>query len=223
MFDRSALGIATAASGSTSRLLNMLHVSHDFQEGRSHLFRDGLTSLDHRCLDVGLVASAAVVSSLSLLSRLLGSAGRLLAHQLALRTRAHSWLLALPVALSLFAHRGAVSLRSGTSGTALSRSAYSFALGAISGLAEILGATNIALRLVTVDLACCAGGLLAVYLALGPLTHRVALSGAGRIITLPSALRVASSTTIISLHLSLHLHVHLHLTLHLYLRSEGSR
>jgi hypothetical protein len=178
MIDRSALGIATAASGSTSSLLNMLHVSHDFQEGRSHLFRDGLTSLNHGCLDVGLVASAAVVSSLSLLSRLLGSAGRLLAHQLALRTRAHSWLLALPVALSLFAHRGAVSLRSGTSGTALSRSAYSFALGAISGLAEILRATNIALRLVTVNLAGSTGGIFAVNLALRTFAHRMACSRA---------------------------------------------
>jgi len=171
------LSIATAASRGTSGLLNVLHVRHDFEEGRSHLLRDGLTSLDHGSLDVGLVARAALISLRSL-SGLLGSASRLLAHEFALRTRADGRLLALPVALGLFAHRRTVGLRSGTSGTALSRSAYSFALGAVSGLAQILRATNVALRLVAVNLAGSAGSIFAVNLALRTLAHRVACSRA---------------------------------------------
>jgi len=169
----------------------VLHVRHDFEEGRSHLFRDGFTGLDHGGLDVSLVASAARILLGSL--RLLVSAGGLLAHEFALGTRAQSGLLALPVALGLFAHGGADGVGSSAGSTALSGSADSLALGAVSGLAEILRATHIALWLVAVNLARSARGLLAVDLALRTFAHRVALSGAGRIVALPSALRVACS------------------------------
>jgi len=157
---------------------------------------------------------------LSLLG-LLGSTGRLVAYELTLRTSTESRLLALPVALGLLAHGCAVGLGCGTGSTALSRSTDSLTLGAISRLAEILGASYVALRLVAVNLACSAGGLLAVDLALRALTYRVALSGTGRVITLPSALGVASRSVIpaseIHLHLELCLSLHISLSLHLYL------
>jgi len=77
--------------------------------------------------------------------------------------------------------------------TAVSRRADSLALGAVLLLAQVLGATNIALRLVAVDLALSTLSLLAVDLALGALAYRVALSRAYGVIALPSALRVAVS------------------------------
>jgi len=75
--------------------------------------------------------------------------------------------------------------------TAVTRRADSLALGAVLLLAQVLGATNIALRLVAVDLALSTLSLLAVDLALGALAYRVALSRAYGVIALPSALRVA--------------------------------
>jgi len=165
-----------------------------------------LTSLDHGSLHVSGTALAASVVERSRLRRASVSAGGLLAHQLALGARAESRLLALPVALGLLAHGGAHSVGGSASSAALGRGAHSLALGAVSGLAQILRATNIALRLVTVDLAGSAGSLLAVNLALGSLAHGVALGGARGIIALPSALRVARS--------SFHFAFHLHFTLH---------
>jgi len=172
----------------------VLEVSNQLEEGHglsSEGLTDSLVRLDHRCLDVSLVAHAAgVVSTLSL-GRLLVSAGWLLADELALGARAESRLLALPVALSLLAHRSAGGLRSSAGSAALGRGADSLALGAVVGLAEILRATNIALRLVTVDLAGSAWSLLAVDLALRSLADRVALSRARGIVALPAALGVA--------------------------------
>jgi len=169
------------------------------------------------------MALAAWVLSLLGLLWLLGSTGWLITDELTLRTSAESGLLALPVTLGLLTHRSTLGLRSSTGSSTLGWGTDGLTLGAVSSLTEILRATNIALGFITVDLTGSAWSLLAVDLALGPLTDRVALGRAGRVITLPSALRVASSTTIISLHISLHLQVHLHLTLHLYLRGEGSR
>jgi hypothetical protein len=186
------LSIAAAASGRASLLSNVLHVRHNFQERRSHLLRDGLTSLNHRSLHVRLVASAARVRRLSGLGLLVSARG-LLANEFALGTRAESRLLALPVALGLFAHGSADGVGGSASSAALSGSADSLALGAVSGFAQILRATNVALRLIAVNLAGSAGGLLAVNLALRTLAHRVALGRARGIIALPSALRVASS------------------------------
>jgi hypothetical protein len=180
--------IGARAATFIALLLLELEFMHQLQEGGSRLM---LTSLDHRVLNVAVRASAARKVGVVLL-RLLVSAGRLLAHQFALGTRAQSRLLALPVALGLLAHRSADGLRSGTSSTALSRSANSLALGAISCFAQVLGASHVALRLIAVDLASSARGLLTVHLALRALAHRVALSRARRIIALPSALRVAS-------------------------------
>jgi len=112
----------------------MLHVVHNFKEGHS-LTRDGFTGLDHGGLDVSSRALAASVVKRSRLGWLDISTGWLLAHEFALRARAESRLLALPVALSLLAHWGAESIRGGTSGTALSWSADSLALRAIGRLA----------------------------------------------------------------------------------------
>jgi len=124
---------------------------------------------------------------------LLVGAGGLLAHKLALGTGAQGGLLALPLALGILAHRSADSVGSSTSSTALSGSADSLALGAVLLLAHILGATNITLGLVTVYLAGSARGLLAVDLTLGAFADRMALSRAYRVITLPTALRMAVS------------------------------
>jgi len=95
--------------------------------------------LNHRCIDVQRIAHAA--SWTSEVEQWVGAvrldvlACRLLAHQLALRTRAQSWLLALPVALSLLAHGSAVSLWCTASSTALGWCAHSLALGAVIRLA----------------------------------------------------------------------------------------
>jgi len=75
--------------------------------------------------------------------------------------------------------------------TAVSRGADSLALGAILLLAQVLGATHIALWLIAVNLALGALSLLAVNLALRTLAHRVAHSWAHRVVALPSALWVA--------------------------------
>jgi len=181
--------IATAACWCTSFLGNMLHVVHDFEEGHSFT-RDGFTGLDHRRLDVSSIALAASVVK-NWLGWLDISAGWLLADKFALWSWAESWLLALPVALGLFAHWGTRGVWCGTSSAALSWCAYSFALRALLGFAEILRATNIALWLVAMDLASSAWSLFAMNLALWTLAHWVALSWARWVITRPSALRVA--------------------------------
>jgi len=213
-----------SASTARRRLIDlrlMLHMMHDLNEGHSlSIVGDDRVgrSLNHGCLHVGSMALAAWVIRLLLLLGLLGSTSWLIADELTLRTSTESRLLTLPITLSLLTHGGTLSLGSSTSSSALSWGTYSLTLGAISSLTEILRASHITLRLVTMDLTGSTGGLLTVDLTLRPLTNRVALSRAGRIITLPSALRVASSTTIISLHISIHLH--LHLTLHLNLSRE---
>jgi len=125
--------------------------------------------------------------------RLLGFTGRLIALEFALRLRAGGRLLALPVALSFFAHGSADGLRGNTRGTAVSRRADSFALRAVVLFAHILRAANIALGLVAVNLALSTGSLFALDLALGAFANRVALSRAHGVIALPSALGVAFS------------------------------
>jgi len=152
---------------------------HDLEE-RWSLSTDGLTSLDHGCLYVGGRACAASLCEVSgsqnwSWSRL---TGWLLADELALGAWAQSWLLALPVTLGLLTHRSAESVRSSASSTALSWGTDSLTLRAVSGLTHILGATDIALRLVTVDLAGSAWSLLTVNLTLWSLAHWVALSWA---------------------------------------------
>jgi len=184
-------------------LLLVLECGDQLEEGHGlscQRLCDGLMCLDHRRLDVGMVAVAAARTSHVGLLRLLVSARRLLAHKLALRTRAQGRLLALPVALRLLAHGSAVGVRSRACSAALSRGAHSLALGAVVRLTEILGASDVALGLIAVDLARCARRLLAVHLALGSLAHRVALGRARGIVALPSALRVARS--LLALHLS---------------------
>jgi hypothetical protein len=199
LFHESNLGRSASAALLLASLLSLvLHGVHDLEEG--HGLTLSLTSLDEGSSDVSLVAVAARVVSRSGLSRLLVSAGRLLADELALRTRAESRLLALPVALGLLAHWGADSVRGSASSTALSRGAHSLALRAVSRFAQILRAANVALRLIAVNLASSARGLLAVNLALRALADRVALSRAGWVIALPSALRMARSGLSINLH-----------------------
>jgi len=187
-------------------LLLELDLVEELKEGRSSSTRSDLTSLDQRVLEVLVVARAAsavlVVVVVVTVVGLLGSALGGVANQLALRTRAESRLLALPVALGLLAHGGADGVRSNTRGTALSRSADSFTLGAVRLLAEILGAANIAMRLIAVNLALSTRSLFAMNLALGAFADRVALSRADGIIALPAAGGVA-----ILLHLNLGIHL----------------
>jgi len=139
------------------------------------------------------LVSARAATTLSSIFAGAGIASRALADELALRLGASDRLLALPVALGGLAHRSADSVRSFALSTAVSRRADSLALRAILLLAEILRATNIALRLIAVDLALSTFGLLAVDLALRAFADRVAHSWAHRVIALPSALRVAVS------------------------------
>jgi len=114
-----------------------------------------------------------------------------LTDELTLGLGAGDGLLALPVTLGGLAHRSTDSSRSLTLSSAVSRRADSLALGAVLLLTEVLGAANIALGLVTVNLALGTLSLFTVDLALGSLTDRVAHSRADRVITLPSALRMA--------------------------------
>jgi hypothetical protein len=215
---------ATTARWALSDLRLMLHVVHDLNEGHGlSILGDNRVgrSLNHGSLHIGSVALAAGIIRLLLLLGLLSSTSWLITDELTLGTSAESRLLALPVTLGLLTHRSTLSLRSSTSSSALSWGTDSLTLGAVSCLTEILRATNIALWLITVDLTGSTRSLLTMNLALGSLTDRVALSRAGGVITLPSALRMTGSTTIISLHLGIELH--LHLALHLHLRREGSR
>jgi len=169
-------------------LLLELEGVYELEERR--LFTGSLTSLQERCLHVGLCARAARGSSDGDV-RLLVGAGGLVAHELTLGAGAESRLLALPLALGLLAHRSADGVGGSAGGTALSRGTHSLALGAVSLLAEVLGAANVTLGLVAVDLAGGAGGLLTMNLALRSLAYRVALSRAYGIIALPSTFRMA--------------------------------
>jgi hypothetical protein len=136
---------------------------------------------------ISAVAAASLGSRLTSTSIASGT----FADEFALGLGASDGLLALPVALSGFAHRSADSVGGFALSTAVSRRADSFALGAILLFAEILGATNIALRLVAVNLAFGTFSLFAVNLALRTLAHRVAHSRAYRVVALPSAFRMA--------------------------------
>jgi hypothetical protein len=125
--------LISARAATLVTLLSLeLEFMDQFQEGRSHLM---FTSLDHRVLKIAVSASAARPVGMVVSLGLLVSTSRLLANQFALGARAQSGLLALPVALGLFAHGGANSLGSSASSTALSRSANSLTLGAISSFA----------------------------------------------------------------------------------------
>jgi len=154
-----------------------------------------LAGLDHRASNVLGVATAALASLLAL-GRGLSLASSLGALQLALGLGAGGRLAALPVALGLLAHGGAHRLGGDAGGTAVSRGAHGLALRAVLRLTQILRAAHIALGLVAVDLALSARGLLALNLALGALAHRVALGRARRIVTLPTALRVARTSSL---------------------------
>jgi len=206
--------IARAAWGLTRQLRLVLHMVHHLNERWSHL-RLGMRSLrrlDHRRLDVFVVALAAVAALLILLDLARGALG-LLAHELALGARAQSRLLALPVALGLLAHGRAQRRWVSAASSALGWRAHRLALGAVLGLADVLRAAHVALRLVAMNLARRGSQLLTVHLALGALTHRVALRGAGGVITLPTALRMASLLALLHIQLILQLHLGLRLDL----------
>lgn len=183
---------ACAAWSSSLSLSGVLDGVHDLEEAWS-LSTDGLTGLDHGCLHVGGGASAAALGEVSGGQNWSGGrlTGWLLAHKLALGAGAQSGLLALPVTLGLLTHGCAEGVWCSAGGTALGWGAHGLALRAVSGLTHVLGATDVALRLVTVDLAGGTWSLLTMNLALWSLAHWVALCWAAWVITLPSALRVA--------------------------------
>jgi hypothetical protein len=118
-------------------------------------------------------------------------AGGLLALQLALGTRAVGGLGALAGALQLLAHGRALGFRGRAGGVALGRGANGLALGAVLLLAVVLGAADRAGGLLAVNDALGALDLLTLHFALWPRAHGVADGGAGRVIALPTALRVA--------------------------------
>jgi hypothetical protein len=118
-------------------------------------------------------------------------AGRLLALQLALGTRAVGGLGALAGALQLLAHGRALGFGGRAGGVALGRGANGLALGAVLLLAVVLGAADRAGGLLAVNDALSALNFLALHLALGAGAHRVAHSRASGVIALPTALRVA--------------------------------
>jgi len=188
------LGCALAAH-SLSFLCLCLDGVHHLHEGGHHLGHLG-RGLDERVgsadggRQVGLI-SARAASCLHAILACTCVACRSLAHQLAVGLGAGDGLLALPVAFGRFAHGSADGVRGLALGAAVGRRADSLALRAILLLAQILGATNIALRLVAVNLALSAFSLLAVDLALGSFADRVADSGADGVVALPSALRGA--------------------------------
>jgi len=91
----------------------------------------------------------------------------------------------------VFTNRGAFGSRSITRRVTMRRLAHAFTLGASVFFTSILGTTNCAHWLLTVDGAFSAGYLLALHLALRPLANRVADSRAGWVIALPFAHWVA--------------------------------
>jgi len=123
--------------------------------------------------------------------RFLFSTSNLFTDQFTLRLRAQSRLLALPVTLGFFTHRSTDRLRRNTGSVAFSRSTDSFTLRAISLFTQILRTANVALRLFTVNGTLSTRGFFTLHLAFRSFTDRVALSRADRVVTLPSAFRVA--------------------------------
>jgi len=124
--------------------------------------------------------------------RFLFSTSNLFTDQFTLRLRTQGRLLALPVTLGFFTHRSTDRLRRNTGSVAFSRSTDSFTLRTVSLFTQVLRAADVALRLFTVNSALSARGLFTLHLALRSFTDRVALSRADRIITLPSAFRMAA-------------------------------
>jgi len=118
-------------------------------------------------------------------------ASGLLALKLALGAGAGGGLGARPRARGFLAEGSAVGLGGNARGVALSRGANSFALRAVSFLAQILGAADGALGLLTVHSALGAFGLLALHFTFGASADGVAHGRASGIIALPSALGVA--------------------------------
>jgi len=163
----------------------VLNAGHDLDEGRLHL-GDGRSLGERRGggLHVRGVALAAFLLVLDV-------TGGLAALQLALGTRAGGRLGARPRARSLLTEGSTVGLRGDAGRVALSRRADRLTLRARLLLAHVLGAADRALRLLAVDRALGAGGLLALHLALGTRADGMADGGAGRVVTLPAALRVA--------------------------------
>jgi len=168
---------------------------HDFHERGHHLsglglnLDQGVSSADGggQVSLVSAIAAATLVASLTSTS----ITGRSLADKLALGLGASDGLLALPVALGGLTHGGADRLGSLALSAAVGRRANSLALGAVLLLAQILGASDVALGFIAMNLALGTLGFLAVDLALGALAHGVAHSGAHRVVALPAALGVA--------------------------------
>jgi len=181
----------------------VVHLQEGGQHMASRLQETIRASSSNGLLDVLVTALAAPTAAVALLG-LLGLARGAIALQLALGARAGGGLLALRVALGGLAHGGAHGLRGNAGGTAVGRRANSLALGAVLRLAHLLGAADIALGLVAVNLAARARGLLALDLALGALAHGVALGGASGVIALPTALRMAP--LLLNFHISGHGH-----------------
>jgi len=172
--------------------LNSMHHLHERGHHSGHLgglLYESIGSTNGSS-KIGLISA---IKASPLVSSLTGSGitGGSLADELTLRLGASNGLLALPVTLGGLTHRSTHSIGSLTLSSAVSRRANSLTLGAVLLLAQVLGAANIALGLVTVNLALRTLSLFTVDLAFRSVTDRVADCRAHRVITLPSALRVA--------------------------------
>ena len=173
----------------------VLQVGHDFQEGRHVLVLGGGLGrgFEHGGLGVRLGARAAAESGELGRRRGLVLASRLLADELALGAGAHQRLSALPVAVRGLAERSALGLGGNAGGVADRGRADGLALGAVILLAQVLGASHRARRLLAVDIALGARKFLALHLALRSGADGVAHGRARRIVALPLALGVAAN------------------------------
>jgi len=117
--------------------------------------------------------------------------------ELTLGTRASGGLSTRPRARGLFTERSTVGLGSDTSGVTLGGSANSLTLGARFLLAHVLGATNGAFGLFTVDSAFGTLSLLTLHFAFGSCTHWVANSGTRGVVALPATSGVTVGTTLL--------------------------
>jgi len=162
-------------------LSGVSNVVHHFNERGLGRRVGGRWGRRHRCLDIVMVARAALV---------LSTRG-FFALQLALRLGAVGGLDALVEARQFLAHGRTLGFGRFAGGVAMSRLAHRLALGAAFLLALVLGAANGADRLLAVDGALGTTRLFALHLAFGSLAHGVANCRAARVVALPLASGVA--------------------------------
>lgn len=166
-----------------------LMVMLELHETHRHRTRGQMsTRTVHGLEETGLVARAALLLS----RRFIRSSftGRLLALEFALRLRTECRFVAFPITLRLLAERRADRFGCDAARPAFRRCTHRLTLRTILLLAEFLRTADTALRLLTLHGAFGSWERLALHLAAGAFTDRMALRRAGRIITQPFACRM---------------------------------